>query len=121
QKWKRIGHGGQGTVYSVYLNSLEESVALKILHYDIKDISSDVLMRSTLAIQKKNNLDPKTDDYYMVLQLANDGDLRSYLLKSELDWTTKIKMAKEISNGVNYIHDAELVHRDLLIAQTLLL
>lgn len=39
QNWKRIGKGGFGTVYSAYSIDIENTVALKILHYD-KDDSS---------------------------------------------------------------------------------
>lgn len=53
--------------------------------------------------------------YYMVLQYANNGDLRYYLSNnfSKLDWTTKIRMANEISSGVTFLHNANVVHRDL--------
>ncbi|CAG8698418.1 1286_t:CDS:2, partial [Cetraspora pellucida] len=52
----------------------------------------------------------------MVLQLAENGDLRSYLCNhfSELDWITKIKMAKDISSGVNYLHNANIIHLDIV-------
>ncbi|KAF0511313.1 kinase-like protein [Gigaspora margarita] len=52
----------------------------------------------------------------MILQFANNGDLQCYLRNHflELDWATKIRMAKEISSGINYLHKANLVHRDLL-------
>ncbi|RIB29541.1 kinase-like domain-containing protein [Gigaspora rosea] len=51
----------------------------------------------------------------MVLQFANNGNLRSYLREhfSELDWTAKIRMAKEISSGVNCLHRENIVHCDL--------
>ena len=56
----------------------------------------------------------------MVLQFANNGDLRSYLRDhfSELNWSTKIKMAKDISNGIKCLHKANIVHRDLVSAFT---
>ncbi|KAF0416226.1 actin-like ATPase domain-containing protein [Gigaspora margarita] len=51
----------------------------------------------------------------MVLQYANNSDLRCYLSNHflELNWTTKIRMAKEIASGVNCLHNANIVHRDL--------
>ncbi|CAG8768059.1 13808_t:CDS:2, partial [Racocetra persica] len=56
----------------------------------------------------------KAETYYMVLQFANKGNLRCYLRDhfSELDWITKIRMAKEISSGINCLHNANIVHRD---------
>ncbi|CAG8785507.1 6375_t:CDS:2, partial [Cetraspora pellucida] len=50
--------------------------------------------------------------YYMVLQYANNSDLRCYLSNRflELDWTTKIRMAKEISSGIECLHNANIVH-----------
>ncbi|KAF0459337.1 kinase-like protein [Gigaspora margarita] len=55
------------------------------------------------------------DNYYMVLQYADSSDLEQYLKKnfSELDWSTKIRMAKEISSGIDCLHNANIVHRDL--------
>ncbi|KAF0508857.1 kinase-like protein [Gigaspora margarita] len=51
----------------------------------------------------------------MVLQYANSGDLRCYLNDhfSKLDWSTKVRMAKEISSGIDCLHSANIVHRDL--------
>ncbi|KAF0439664.1 Myosin V [Gigaspora margarita] len=46
--------------------------------------------------------DPKAETYYMVLQLANKGDLRCYLSNNflKLNWINKIRMAKEISSDI---------------------
>ncbi|RIB28355.1 kinase-like domain-containing protein [Gigaspora rosea] len=64
---------------------------------------------------KTDKLDYKADNYYMVLQYADSGDLEHYLNAhfSELDWSTKIRMAKEISSGIDCLHSANIVHRDL--------
>ncbi|CAG8607035.1 3056_t:CDS:2 [Ambispora leptoticha] len=52
--------------------------------------------------------DPNTEKYYLVLQFANNSDLRDYLRNkfSELDWETEI-------SGINCLHNANIVHRDL--------
>ncbi|RHZ55700.1 hypothetical protein Glove_411g10 [Diversispora epigaea] len=61
------------------------------------------------------SIDPKTQTYYLVLQYAKDGDLRTYLRNNfkSLDWKTIIKMAKDITSGLRCIHDENIVHKDL--------
>ncbi|RIB09070.1 kinase-like domain-containing protein [Gigaspora rosea] len=51
----------------------------------------------------------------MVLQLANNGDLREYLKInfSKLEWTDKLRMACEISDGLEFLHKNNIIHRDL--------
>ncbi|RIB21664.1 kinase-like domain-containing protein [Gigaspora rosea] len=51
----------------------------------------------------------------IVLQYANNGNLREYLKNnfSRLQWEDKIRMAKEITQGVLYLHNKNIVHRDL--------
>ncbi|RIB23353.1 kinase-like domain-containing protein [Gigaspora rosea] len=59
--------------------------------------------------------------HYMILQFANNGDLRSYFHNhfSELDWPTKIRMAMDIAKGINCLHNANIVHRDLHVKNIL--
>ncbi|CAG8775361.1 4352_t:CDS:1, partial [Ambispora leptoticha] len=58
---------------------------------------------------------PQTETYYMVIQFANSNDLRCYLRDhfAELDWSIKIRIAKDISSGINCLHNANIIHRDL--------
>ncbi|GBB96741.1 hypothetical protein RclHR1_02820004 [Rhizophagus clarus] len=59
--------------------------------------------------------DPKSNNYVMVLQYANQGNLREYLkinFKS-LQWNDKIRMASEIACGLKYLHSTKIIHRDL--------
>ncbi|KAF0503990.1 kinase-like protein [Gigaspora margarita] len=67
-----------------------------------------------MKLEKTN---PDTQEYCMILQFANNEDLRSFLYKnfSKLEWQDKIRMAKEISRGIYCLHNANVTHRDLMI------
>jgi serine/threonine protein kinase len=54
----------------------------------------------------------------MVLQYANQGNLREYLSNKErfnsLQWSDKIQMALDIANGLMCLHHEQIVHGDLV-------
>src|SRR5438132_3072216 len=59
--------------------------------------------------------DPKTKEYMIVMQYANNGSLLSYLDQSinKLTWTEKLLHLKNIAWYLYIIHDVGLVHCDL--------
>ncbi|GET58324.1 kinase-like domain-containing protein [Rhizophagus irregularis DAOM 181602=DAOM 197198] len=61
--------------------------------------------------------DPETENYAMVLDFAEDGDLRNYLNKNhnKLYLNDKINYLHSITRGLADIHKNELIHRDLHI------
>ncbi|CAG8642781.1 6819_t:CDS:2, partial [Dentiscutata heterogama] len=115
-----LGAGGFGDVFRAYSEDKKEIVALKKVRNE-----KESFIREVKKINKFNHeniikfygitQDDGTQEYYMVLQFANNEDLRGFLHNrfSELDWPTKIKMANEISRGINYLHSENIVHRDL--------
>ena len=52
----------------------------------------------------------------MILQLANNGDLREYLKInfSKLGWTDRLRMAREILDCLKFLHKNDIIHRDLV-------
>ena len=58
----------------------------------------------------------------MVLEYANEGDLRSYLENNftSLKWKDKIQMALDITCGLKYLHSKNIIHRDLVNQQQLI-
>ncbi|KAF0459335.1 kinase-like protein [Gigaspora margarita] len=121
---EEIGKGGFGVIYKAHSKDVNKIVALKTLDHN-DEHSLDDFIREVESITKVNDdnviqffgitQDYKADTYYMVLQYADSGDLEHYLNAkfSELDWSTKIRMAKEISSGIDCLHNANIVHRDL--------
>ncbi|PKY55060.1 kinase-like protein [Rhizophagus irregularis] len=49
------------------------------------------------------------------MQYANDGDLQSYLKENfkNLTWNDKKKLAFQIADGLNCLHNENILHRDL--------
>ncbi|CAG8544630.1 9907_t:CDS:2 [Diversispora eburnea] len=111
---KGIGKGGFGEVKKAYSNTLKKYVALKCLR-DPNDNDNDNEIfkqfmnesRNINAVNHHDNIidfygvsiDISTEKYYLVLQYAEDGNLRTYLRNNfeKLDWNEKINMAKDIA------------------------
>ncbi|RIB07102.1 hypothetical protein C2G38_2252833 [Gigaspora rosea] len=93
ENWEKIDEGGFGAVFSAYSKNTDEIVALKRLHNS--PTSAQEFAGEVKNITKVNHHNNIIRHFY------------------ELDWQTKIRMAKEISSGINCLHIANLVHRDL--------
>ncbi|CAB5178929.1 unnamed protein product [Rhizophagus irregularis] len=66
--------------------------------------------------------DPELEDYILVMKYASEGDLHKYLQKNftNLEWNSdniilvysKLNILRNISEGLEYIHNNEFIHRD---------
>ena len=52
----------------------------------------------------------------MVLQIADSGNLRSYLKNNfnNVTWNDKKKFAFQIAEGLNYLHNKDILHKNLV-------
>ena len=64
---------------------------------------------------------PDTDyqikKYSLVLEYANGGTLNAYFKEyfKDLDWSDKSQLALQLASAVEYIHDYDIIHRDLVM------
>ncbi|GET04916.1 kinase-like domain-containing protein [Rhizophagus clarus] len=145
---KYIAKGGFGKVYRAnwidgYIINNESGcwnryrykenmfVALKSLN-NSKNVTLEFINEITLHNRGKINnsfiigfygitQDPVTKNYMMVLDYAEEGSLRNYLDKEydKLNWDEKIDHMYDVTNGLEHIHENELIHRDLHIGNIL--
>ena len=61
--------------------------------------------------------------YILVLEYADSGTLSTYLSKhfNELEWNDKYRLAFQLASAVAFIHECDIIHRDLVILYVLLL
>ncbi|PKK69195.1 kinase-like protein [Rhizophagus irregularis] len=133
---EKVGEGAFGIVNRADWNSGKIKIALKILTNNkaINEINNENNVKSNmekfikeLKILRKVGFhpninqfygitrDPTSNNYVMVLQYANQGNLREYLKINfkPLQWSDKIRMASEIACGLKYLHSTKIIHRDL--------
>ena len=52
----------------------------------------------------------------LVMEYANNGTLSQYLSKNfnKMNWDLKLKFAKQISSAVFYLHENNIIHKNLV-------
>ena len=73
-------------------------------------IITDMTLTETQFIDMLNR-------HIMVFKYADSGSLRCYLSDPsiELDWPTKRNFAINIVNGLAYLHECNILHKNLVI------
>jgi serine/threonine protein kinase len=113
KQWKRLG---------------KTKVALKVLE-NSQNISSEFLEEIHLNLQRGPTSvvkcfgftkEPKSNNYAMVLEYAENGNLRNYLNESKsIDWYQKVDILKQIGRHLCRLHEREIIHKDFHIGNIL--
>ncbi|KAI9298328.1 kinase-like protein [Neoconidiobolus thromboides FSU 785] len=123
-----IGTGSFGTVKLAIRIKDDEKVAIKIIDKSSQEGHLDIVIRELNILQKyqHENIVPfldwfeSKDKYYFVFKLCKGGQLLDRLLElgsfTELDCRNLIK---QILLAVDYLHDNNLIHRDIKLENLL--
>ncbi|CAG8471566.1 11995_t:CDS:2 [Ambispora gerdemannii] len=102
-KGELIGDGSFGKVYLAKCNSIAENIVLKkIKKCHIKGKDSFYGFIKELKIHSNLN-------HTSIIHLYGISEKKH----DTLNWTKKISLAKQMADGIHYLHSHDIIHRDL--------
>jgi serine/threonine-protein kinase len=121
-----LGRGGMGTVYSARDRVIDETVALKVLRPEIADspeFNQRFLNEVRLARRVTHPIVCRIHEYgedgglrFLVMELVKGQDLRRLLATGPLTPERALEIAIQAADGLQAIHTAGIIHRDLKTA-----
>ncbi|KAF5193699.1 Serine/threonine receptor-like kinase NFP [Thalictrum thalictroides] len=118
----------QGSVYKGYIG--EELYAIKKMKWNAYE-QLKILQKvnhGNLVRLEGFSIDPEDGNCYLVYEYVENGSLYSWLNKErlnmkKLDWKTRLRIAIDVANGLQYIHEhtrPKVVHKDIKTSNILL-
>ncbi len=121
----KLGEGGMGAVYLAQQDSIEQKIAVKVLHEESAE-SDELVQRFHREAQVVSMITHpniirvfifgRTDQdlLYLAMEYVNGVPLREVLDREQLlDEMRAIKILKQICSGLSEAHDLGIIHRDL--------
>ncbi|CAG8462307.1 247_t:CDS:2 [Racocetra persica] len=124
----KIDGGYFGFIFNAYWIKTQNFVICKALT-NLKDINNKYYTAFVheLTMQTKADLcenvvrflgvskDDINSRYFLIMEYANDGNLRKYLETNNhsLTWSRRLELAFQITKRLNFMHSENIIHRDL--------
>ncbi len=119
------GAGGMGVVYAAYDPKLDRKIALKVLHdgfgHEQDPVARVRLLAEGRALARVNHRNVVTvfdvgsieDEVYVAMELIEGQTLREWRKRGPHPWPRIVEMFIGIAEGLQAVHAAGLVHRDV--------
>jgi len=120
----RLGEGGMGAVYLAEQNSIDQKIALKVLHAETAE-SDEIVQRFHREAKVISMLTHphivrvfifgRTDDdlLFLAMEYVEGVELREQLDGTPIDEMRAIKIMKQVCSALAAAHDQQILHRDL--------
>ncbi|MEM9457453.1 MAG: serine/threonine-protein kinase [Myxococcota bacterium] len=121
----QLGAGGMGVVYSAYDPTLDRKIALKVLHRDFGEerdpIAQARLLGEGRALARVNHrnvvivfdVGSSDGEVYVAMELVDGQTLKQWREQEPHAWPRTVEMFVGIAAGLQAVHAAGLVHRDV--------
>jgi serine/threonine protein kinase len=126
---KLIGHGASGKVYLVYHRESGQKFACKVIHKN-SSMNDTQSMTTEIEIMKRirhryvvslYELFESVQCMWLILELVEGTGLRGVLANSShYSEITAARFIKQMLQGIHYLHNHGVIHRDLKIDNMLL-
>ena len=123
---RRLGAGGMSTVFMANDTVLERPVAVKLLAEHLADdeafvyrfrreaLSAARLQHPNIVQVFDSGQDPSTERHYIVMEYVDGPSAADMLRESkELDIDETVRLVRDACHGLDYAHNAGVVHRDV--------
>ncbi|GBC06524.1 hypothetical protein RclHR1_00690014 [Rhizophagus clarus] len=126
---QQIGGGSFGNVVRATWENSDSPFALKFFKNDkatLKEVTKELKLHRLVNFHEniirfygitkiKDDSVCQAIKYSLVLEYADSGTLETYLIKhfNELEWVDKLKLALQLTNAVSFLHERDIIHRDL--------
>ncbi|CAG8510032.1 37000_t:CDS:2 [Gigaspora margarita] len=139
--WNKINNrdhfdiGASGIIYKAKWTERDIVIALKAVPVSVEtDTDNDEFVKEIKAFHKiglihSNNeaippvgyenvvkflgVSSDESELYLVFEYADLGNMRHYLGQNTLNWEQKVNLARQIICGLYFLHENEILHRDL--------
>ncbi|GES82577.1 kinase-like domain-containing protein [Rhizophagus clarus] len=124
-----IGKGSFGKVVRVNCKTTDHFFALKSFDNDeitLKEVVKELKLHRNVdfhenivrifgVTKEETNENHSMRRYSFVLEYADNGTLSNYLTRhfNELNWNDKNQLALQLASAVTFIHNCNIIHRDL--------
>ncbi|NGP76384.1 protein kinase [Balneolaceae bacterium YR4-1] len=119
----KLGEGGMGVVYLARDTKLNRKVALKFLPaYSTYDKSVQQRFRNeamaAAALNHANTaqiyaIEESDDELFLVMEYVHGKELSEHIRNENLSMDDKLKIARQIAEGLQAAHDKGIIHRDI--------
>ena len=119
-----LGEGGMGAVYLAKQDTIDQRIALKVLHPEAAE-SDEIIQRfhreaRVISMLSHPNIVRvfifgRTEDdlLFLVMEYVDGVELREKLDGTPMDELVAIKIMKQVCSAVAEAHDLGIIHRDL--------
>ncbi|GES80240.1 kinase-like domain-containing protein [Rhizophagus clarus] len=126
---QEIGRGGFAKVFRANWKNTDRCFAMKFLLSIDKNTLKEIIYELNIQreVDSHENIikfygitmvDPEDEEFRrhgIVMEYANNGNLQTYLERyfDKLTWNDKYNLAYQLSSAVFYLHEKDIIHRDL--------
>ncbi|XP_071691244.1 mitogen-activated protein kinase kinase 9 [Rutidosis leptorrhynchoides] len=125
-----LGHGNGGTVYKVVHKKTSNVFALKVVHADSDPIMRRQIFREMEILRRTDSpfvvkcyeiFEKPFGDIAILMEYMDYGTLDSLMKNANTNFTEKVlaDVARQVLNGLNYLHAHKIIHRDIKPANLL--